>query len=66
VIGLANPNPPLCDRCGNDDRDGLTEVACGDLLCPGCVDSRAERQQEREAEAYYGGCEPTMRERRAL
>ena len=66
-LGPANPNRPLCDRCDGNDRDGaLEEVSSGELLCPACVESRAERMQEMSDEAYYGGSEPTLVERRAL
>lgn len=63
MIGPANPNRPLCTRCGNDDSEGaLTETPGGDELCPGCHESyqlvQAERAYEAECDAYYGGDMP--------
>lgn len=68
MIGLANPNPSLCDDCGDEGCDGFTETAGGDLLCPGCFESYQERQaeaaDEAASEAYYGGdCAPEVYER---
>lgn len=51
----------LCDDCGACP-DQLIEQGCGDRVCSKCEDARnetaAERQEEANNEAFYGGSAP--------